>query len=473
MCEVEELCETDPRNRPPKHTTKQTRETDPWDKLPVPAASFWDTPIWTHHNGITFWDILKWQLASPNFRVGFAETSQNDSAFQLTGRLVITCNGSQFTILAVRNGDDHDEGYSYYSWGHSDSALKQEQLRINATISVLGFMNCSDLTGLNTEHIYLFQWHHMDTTRSLKLFQHRSSASHQNDWVLCRPFPFRFWFFIRHIPSLSHLAGRRWSRNRWSSLESALCAACALFITSWLHDLLTLVISCQLAVFLEITRASAQAQPKAERERMLKNQFHGGTAFVDVGQQSKLTSCSDMFCQGMRKKKTSRERSDQLRLPVFFLDNGKGMGRAECNLKRSWKETKVRHAFDSAWFFAFVCPWASPNLFVLCTLPFTQVCNKQLGRDNEFHNRKSFEDSKDQFELYRFAVELLGATEVCMSRGCKRMWPTRVCAPFSSPLVRCWQPQLREIPVPWCRILQVRSQVIYELLVRQVNMVAS
>ena len=41
--------------------------------------------------------------------------------------------------------------------------------------------------------------------------------------------------------------------------------------------------------------ASAQAQPKAERERMLKNQFHGGTAFVDIGQDSMLTSCRDML----------------------------------------------------------------------------------------------------------------------------------------------------------------------------------
>lgn len=146
----------------------------------------------------------------------------------------------------------------------------------------------------------------------------------------------------------------------------------------------------------------------------------------------------------MRKKKTSKERSGQLRLPVYFLDSGKGMGRSECTFKRYWKETKV-----SAWLFAFFCQWASPNLFVLCKLQFTQVCNKQLGRDDEHHN----------FEIYRLAVELLDDpdAEVCISRGCKRMWPTRLCAPFSSPLVRCWQPQLRAIPVPWCRILQVMS----------------
>lgn len=100
-------------------------------------------------------------------------------------------------------------------------------------------------------------------------------------------------------------------------------------------------------------------------------------------------------------------------------------------------------------FLPFFCQWASPNLFVLCKLQFTQVCNKQLGRDDEHHN----------FEIYRLAVELLDDpdAEVCISRGCKRMWPIRLCAPFSSPLVRCWQPQLREIPVPWCRILQVMS----------------
>ena len=38
------------RNRPPKHTTKQTRETDPWGKLPVPHTSFWDTPKYSGEN---------------------------------------------------------------------------------------------------------------------------------------------------------------------------------------------------------------------------------------------------------------------------------------------------------------------------------------------------------------------------------------------------------------------------------------
>ena len=64
-------------------------------------------------------------------------------------------------------------------------------------------------------------------------------------------------------------------------------------------------------------------------------------------------------------------------------------------------------------FLPFFASEQAQNLFVLCKLQFTQVCNKQLGRDDDHHN----------FEIYRFAVELLDDpdAEVCISRGCKRM----------------------------------------------------
>ena len=59
-------------------------------------------------------------LASTNFRVGFAATCQNDPAFQLYGRLGITCDGSHFMPVHYFGRQerccgnlDPDEGYSY------------------------------------------------------------------------------------------------------------------------------------------------------------------------------------------------------------------------------------------------------------------------------------------------------------------------------------------------------------------------